>query len=96
MVIKLQAYGVHGNGCSLVDSQLSLIDQYVLCNDRKSDVLQIEVGVPQGSVLGPLLLNIYRRDTSQVGLKCVLFEDDAALYVAILQFDLAVVDIESH
>lgn len=45
---KVQAHVVLGNVCSLVDSYLSLKNQYVLCTDKKSDVFFITADVPQG------------------------------------------------
>ena len=58
---------------------LSNRDQYVACDNFKSDVLPVNVGVPQGSVLGPLLFNIFINDISQLGMKNVLFADDSFL-----------------
>ena len=52
-------------------------DQYVVYDEYKSDVLPDNIGVPQGSVLGLSLLNIYINDMSQLGMKNVLFADDA-------------------
>ena len=49
--------GIRGTAL-LINSYLSNRDQYVVCDDYKSDVLPANVGVLQGSVLGPLLFNI--------------------------------------
>ena len=64
----------------LINSYLSNSDQYVVCDDYKSDLLPVNVGVSQGSVLGPLLYNIFINDISQLGMKNVLFAGNAIFY----------------
>ena len=52
---KLQFYGIHGITLSVFKNYLSKRIQFVEYEDSKSDTLTITTGVPQGSVLGPLL-----------------------------------------
>ena len=63
-------------------SYLSDRQQYVTTNGSKSSLLKITCGVPQGSVLGPLLFLIYINDLSSVSkkLKLCLFADDTNIY----------------
>ena len=68
---------MHGTASFLINSYLSNRDKYVVCDDYKSDVLPVNVGVPHGFVLGPLLFNIFINDLSELGMKNVLFADDA-------------------
>ena len=69
-----------GTASLLINSYLSNTDQYVVCDDYKRDILPVNVGVPQGSVLGPLLFNIFINDISQLGMKNMLFADGAVFY----------------
>ena len=67
----------------LIGSYLSNRKQYVLVLGKNSDRLSVLFGVPQGSVLGPLLLIIYINDiynSTDLG-KFVLFVDDTNIFV---------------
>ena len=57
LMAKLQYYGIHGTPLELVKSYLTNRKQYV--EDTKSKMLDISTGVPQCSILGPLLFIIY-------------------------------------
>ena len=56
---KLEHYGIRGNASDLIKSYLSNRKQYVSVLDENSDKLHVVWGVPQGSVLGPLLFILY-------------------------------------
>ncbi len=51
--------GITGNLLKWIESYLSNRKQRVVINGTKSNILQLHAGVPQGSVLGPLLFLIY-------------------------------------
>ena len=82
LVEKLLSYGFRGVTNSYLSSYLSDRKQYVNLGNHKSSTESINHGVPQGSVLGPLLSNIYINDIVIVGTaKKILFADDAVFYI---------------
>ena len=80
---KMRKIGLHDHLLSWLHSYLSNRSQVVAVDGESSDELSVLSGVPQGSVLGPLLFLVYINDvTSQIsaGSNIVLFADDIALY----------------
>ena len=81
---KLYHYGLRGCAYSWFESYLTHRTQFVTYNGAKSKKLQIKCGVPQGSILGPLLFLIYINDLHTVCKHSfpILFADDTNLFLS--------------
>ena len=55
LLMKLEHYGIRDNILNWFKSYLNDRKQYVSINGQSSELIEIKCGVPQGSVLGPLL-----------------------------------------
>ena len=77
---KLQHYGIQGSLLNWLESFLTQRFQSVVCEGQTSSQCPVTSGVPQGTVLGPLLF-LYLNDLSDnVQSSVRLFVDDALLY----------------
>ena len=79
---KLAHYGIRGTALKWFESYLSNREQYVTYNGISSSKQRIKCGVPQGSILGPLLFLIYINDLCLVckNTSAILFADDTNLF----------------
>ena len=83
---KLQCYGVRGSACNWFVSYIQNRKQNVIFNKTESEYKEMSCGVPQGSILGPLLFILYINDTEHVSdiIKPILFADDTIPFTHIL------------
>jgi hypothetical protein len=81
IISKLKFYGIRGTELSFFESYLYNRKQFVSVNSANSDIASISCGVPQGSVLGPLLFLIFMNDipSSSNAFKFILYADDTTL-----------------
>ena len=80
---KLHYYGIRGPAHTLIKSYLSSRKQFVAINNTSSSLENIETGVPQGSILSPLLFLIYVNNLGNATLsKPRLFADDTCLVLS--------------
>ena len=81
LIFKLRQNGISNSLIKLLENYLSNRKQRVVLNGNSSAFFPIESGVPQGSVLGPLLFLIYINDLeNDILSKIKFFADDTMLY----------------
>ena len=78
LIHKLKYCGVEGNTLALCQSYLSNRFQYVQLGDVESELRLIHMGVPQGSILGPLLHNDDVANCSNL-FQTIMYADDISL-----------------
>ena len=81
---KLKNYGIRGTLLNWCRSYLSDRKQYVMIDNCKSQHKVITCGIPQGSILGPLLFLIYMNDIYNISdsLHFIQFEDDKGVFMS--------------
>ena len=86
---KLTYYGLERSSLNLLKSYLKNRSEYVEFENAKSDILSINIGVPQGSVLGPLLFIIYINDLPKASkmFHIIMYADDTTLFSTVKSFN---------
>ena len=81
LAIKLEHYGFRGKFLELILNFISDRNYFVNVNGKKSETKMVNIGVPQGSILGPLLFLLYINDmcNSSSEFDFTLFADDTTL-----------------
>ena len=91
MLRNLYFYGVRGNALNWFTSYLTNRTQSVKYCNSISNKLRVTMGVPQGSILGPLLFILYINDMPRIlqNARPIIFADDTTLFVSNRDVNLA-------
>ena len=82
---KLSYYGIRGTALRLIWKFVTNRVQFVNLSDVKSEYIPINYGVPEGSILGPLLFLLYINGISNTSsiINIIMFADDTNIFLAI-------------
>ena len=96
LIAKLSAYGLNMDALQLIRSYLSNRQQRVKINNSFSDWKEIKIGVPQGSVLVPLLFNVFINDIfwSTHRTKICNYADDTTIFACHPDLDTIIKQLE--
>ena len=88
LITKLEHYGVDGIPLKLLKKYLTNRKQYVKLHEVNSNVLPLNTGVPQGSILGALLFIIYINDFARASaiFDFICYSDDTTLFSTLNKF----------
>ena len=84
LLAKLQTYGVSEDAVKLIESYLSDRSQQIRMGSNTCDWENLTKGVPQGSILGPLLFNVFINGIFYIVEKCSLYnyaDDNTLAYI---------------
>ena len=90
LIFKLESYGITALLLGLINSYLANRYQRVILNGMCSKWSKIRAGIPQGSVLGPLLFLVYINDlVDNISSDAKLFADDTSLFTVVYDENIA-------
>ena len=81
LITKMSNLGLSKISLFLMLDYVSNRRQFVQIANNQSEVIDLKFGVPQGSILGPVVLNTYVSDLQdQINAKCYKYAEDTTLY----------------
>ena len=96
IIFKLKAYGIEGELLSLLKKYLENREHRVVLNGLTSERRKIMSGVPQGSVLGPLLFLIYINDLPDgITSLCKIFANDTSYLSSVYDINKSVSELNA-
>ena len=92
---KFSSYGIRGTILKWLESYLSDRLQFITFDGTQSEVKSVKCGVPQGSILGPLLFNIYINDLYNISefVSTILYADDTCVLLNGKHLDELIIQI---
>ena len=98
LLLKLEKLGIRGMPLQWLTSYLADRTQATYANNLLSNRLKIKCGVPQGSILGPLLFLVFINDLSSclTSAEASLYADDTVVYTVDVDIEVAITNLQSN
>ena len=95
IIFKLKQNGISNYLLNILLNFLRNRKQRVMLNRHSSSWTSVNAGVPQGSILGPLIFLIYINDLSDLSSNAKLFADDTSLFSVVHDMNASAIELNS-